>query len=371
MLKTKLVFQFKIGILYFFLFLLNPDGSEIQASKLVLFKAMTAQKEDYEAYLLSHPNTISFMNYFQNQRPPLQSKLLELLALAREKDLEEKQKEAKKLYIQAMDLFFVGGHWNNRTLSLFVLVAGRLYQLDKNTQSWKKFLQKMLRLNSKWKEQLKHKDFKPIHTQAKEGSRKVSWDFTKQFPLAEKVLVNGVPLEKTLSLVPGFYKFTLLSNAFHPIEALLHTDSLASWHPQWIPFLTGDCTRPLFHYPPNVKPQKILWFFNMVCVRPLVQMESLSKSLSDALKREERDFTFASNKQELHLGAAKVELLGFSKEVPLLTQGPFQERLKDKKKLKKSRLKSSKKIWWGIGVLGAGFLILKLKGKSITLSLPF
>ena len=311
-LTTLLYFLLRTGLSWLLALLLALKGVQGEASKSVLFKSVTAHEEDYQAYLLRHPKTLSFVDYFQKQRAPLQSELLELLSLARQKDLQTQTQEAKQLYVQVMDLFFTGGHWSQRTLSLFLFVAGRLYQLEKNKAPWKRFLQKMLHLHPQWKDQFQHKDFESLYAQVPQEPRTQSWqehntqnqreqkaqqrqqtdtqktglmaflwDFSKQFPLAEKIIVNGLPFsphsKEPLSLLPGFYQFTLLSNTFHPIQAFLHTEDLPSWKPHWIPFLKGSCTRPNFHYPfLKIHPQKNLWFFHLACVRSLAQTTHLS-----------------------------------------------------------------------------------------------
>ena len=143
--KSGFWFYFVVG--GFLLLLDGGGGKGVQASfalgeKAVLFKARAAREEDYQAYLLSHPELLSFMDYFQGRESPLQSQLLELLSFARQKDLQDQQEEAKHLYLQVMDLFFVGVHWNEQALSLFLFAAGRLYQLEKNKRFWQRVFTK-------------------------------------------------------------------------------------------------------------------------------------------------------------------------------------------------------------------------------------
>ena len=432
--KTIMFFLLKRGGFCCLVCLLAFKGVQGSSSTNVLFKALRAHQEDYEAYLLSHSKTISFVDYFQKQRSPVHSQLLELLSLARQKDLQNQVQSARELYAQVMDLFFIGGSWGQRSLFLFVFTAGRLYQLEKNKDVWKRFLQKMLHLHPQWKSQFQHRDFAflqrgeaaalpgrggPSWKRQRQGqgqnkSKKteenvevLTWDFAKQFPLAEKVLVNGIsfspPSGKALSLFPGFYQFTLLSNTFHPIQAFFHTEDLPSWNPQWIPFLRGSCTRPRFHYPHlKVHPQKSLWFFNMACVRTLAQTTRLDFHLqslpslpplasSDLSPGQDVDLPAKGGKTFVNPSSYLEQSL-FSNPVALssLREGsPASVLASDASSVEGADLVSvsdfsdpSKSSWisrgkgvpkwvWGLGFVGAGVLLLNLKGKSVSLSLPF
>ena len=367
MLTMILLFLLRAGLI----FLLALNGVQAN-STAVLFKAVTAQKKDYQAYLLSQPETLSFVDFFQKQKPPLQSELLERVSLARQKDLQGKTLEAKQLYIQSMDLFFTGGHWSERVLSLFIFSAGRLYQLEKNKAVWKRFLQKMLHLHPHWKKQFQHKDFAFLHTQTSKKQKQslpmaFSWDFAKQFPLAEKILVNGIAFsslsKESLSLLPGFYQFTLLSNTFHPIQAFLHTKDLPSWKPQWVPFLKGTCTRPTFHYASlKISPQKQRWFFHLACVKSLAQTIHLETHLNPSSSWD------VSLRQDVQFPPVDFAL---QKDSLPLKQTLFTSSLKKDFSPKDVHTVQDKKWLWGLGILGAGFLFFNLKGKTVRLSLPF
>ena len=220
----------------------------------------------------------------------------------------------------------------------------------------------MLYLRPQWKKQLKYKDFvslDTLHLGEGRGLESYSWHFAKQFPIAEKILVNDIPFSshsrKTLSLLPGFYKFTLLSNAFQPIQAFLHTESLNSWQPQWVPLLRGNCFQPLFQYPLfKIKPKQALFFFNISCVKSLAQTARLSNYLKGTA------FALAP-KQDVDI----VSNMGFKDWLQ------EDENLGNSKEKIKPKQKVSHRWWWGVGALGAGIVILNLKGKTIRFSFPF